>query len=111
MSRSYFVSILTNRSGTLCVGMTNDLARRVEEHRQSLTLGFTSRYAVDRLVHYEGFDRPWDGIASKKQIKNWRREKKLALIERSDPQWRDLVGELSDTEEPRLDASAPPEEA
>jgi putative endonuclease len=72
---------MTNRSGTLYTGVTGDLARRVYEHRQQLVSSFTSRYKINRLVH---------AIAREKQIKRWVRPRKLALIAKSNPDWRDL---------------------
>lgn len=83
-----WVYILTNRSGTLYTGVTNDVARRLEEHKAGS--GFTSRYAVDRLVYVEEHARAVDAIAREKQIKGWRREKKVALINATNPGWADL---------------------
>ena len=88
--RSYWVYILTNRTGTLYVGMTNDLQRRVYEHVQHLVSGFTSRYAIDRLVYAEETNDVAAAIEREKQIKGWRRSKKVALIESVNPRWRDL---------------------
>jgi putative endonuclease len=88
--RTYWVYIMTNRSGTLYTGVTGDLARRVYEHRQRLVPGFTSRYQLDRLVHAEPFSEVRDAIAREKQIKGWLRAKKLALVAESNPDWSDL---------------------
>ena len=88
--RTYWVSIMTNRSGTLYTGMTGNLARRIDEHRQGLTPGFASRYRIDCLVHAESFSEVRDAIAREKQIKGWDRAKKLALITESNPDWRDV---------------------
>jgi putative endonuclease len=88
--RTYWVYIMTNRSGTLYTGMTGNLARRIEEHRQRLTPGFASRYKIDRLVHAESIAVVREAIAREKQIKGWDRAKKLALISESNPDWRDL---------------------
>jgi putative endonuclease len=88
--RTYWVYIMTNRSGTLYTGMTGNLARRIEEHRQRLTPGFASRYKIDRLVHAESIAEVREAIAREKQIKGWDRAKKLALISESNPDWRDL---------------------
>ncbi len=90
MLRSCYTYIMTNRSGTLYVGMTNDLVRRVWEHKQCLVPGFTSRYRMDRLAHYETFGRPYDAIAREKEIKGWLRIKKIALIEATNRKWLDL---------------------
>ena len=88
--RTYWVYIMTNRSGTLYTGVTSDLPRRVYEHRRSLVSGFTSRYKIDRLVHAEAFREVSDAIAREKQIKGWVRSRKLALITDANPDWRDL---------------------
>ena len=69
------------------------MERRVSEHRQKLVPGFTSKYNVNRLVHYEWFENIRDAIAREKQLKGWRREKKVALIESKNPDWRDLSAE------------------
>ena len=86
----YYVYILTNRSGTLYVGVTNDLERRMYEHKNKLVPGFTSKYNVTRLAHFEQTSEVESAIAREKQIKGWRRNKKVALIESSNPQWKDL---------------------
>ena len=86
----YYVYILTNRSGTLYVGVTNDLERRMYEHKNKLVPGFTSKYNVARLAHFEQTSEVESAIAREKQIKGWRRNKKVALIESSNPQWKDL---------------------
>ena len=86
----YWVYIMTNRSRTLYTGVTSDLARRVYEHRHQQVASFTSRYKIDRLVHAESFSEVLDAISREKQIKGWLRSKKLALIARSNPDWRDL---------------------
>ena len=91
--RTYWVYIMTNRSGTLYVGMTNDLMRRVHEHRQGQIPGFTSRYNITWLIHAESTSNVADAIAREKEIKGWRREKKLALITESNPDWLDLASE------------------
>ena len=84
----YYVYILTNRSGTLYVGVTNDLERRMYEHKNKLVPGFTSKYNVTRLAHFEQTSEVESAIAREKQIKGWRRNKKVALIESSNPQLR-----------------------
>lgn len=90
LARSYHTYIMTNRSGTLYVGMTNDLVRRVWEHKHDVVPGFTSRYRIDRLVYYETFSRPRDALAREKEIKGWLRVKKIALIEATNRKWLDL---------------------
>jgi putative endonuclease len=88
---SYFVYILASqRNGTLYVGVTNDLVRRVHEHREKLVEGFTARYEVSRLVWFDQTDSVEEAIAHEKRLKRWRREWKLALIEKSNPDWLDL---------------------
>jgi putative endonuclease len=89
--REYFVYILASRSRVLYVGVTNDLARRIWEHRNKEASGFTSQYNVTRLVHCETFPTARQAIAREKQLKGWRRDKKVALIESANPEWRDLA--------------------
>jgi len=84
------VYIMTNRSGTLYTGVTNDLKRRVYEHKHKLIPGFTSKYAIDRLVYFDSTPDVRAAIAREKQIKKWRREKKVALIESKNRNWKDL---------------------
>gem|GEM_PF-350262 len=90
MSKQYSVYIMTNASRTLYVGVTNDLARRVYEHKQKLVPGFTNKYNITQLVWYEHFHSPYDAIAREKQLKRWRRDKKTALIRSQNPEWKDL---------------------
>ena len=87
---TYFVYILANRSGTLYVGVTNNLARRLYQHRHKLIPGFTSDYNIDRLIYFECSGDVRAAIAREKQIKRWRREKKVALIESVNRDWHDL---------------------
>lgn len=88
---STFVYIMTNANHTvLYTGMTNNLARRVAEHRSGEGSAFTKRYQVKKLVFCEPFDRPVDAIAAEKRIKAGSRKKKIALIEEQNPFWRDL---------------------
>ncbi len=89
--KSYYVYLMTNNYGTLYTGVTNDLLRRVWEHEQKLVAGFTKRYNITRLVYYEETNDVAAGIAREKQIKGWVRAKKVALIESSNPYWRDLA--------------------
>jgi putative endonuclease len=88
--RTYYVYIMASASRVLCTGATNDLARRVWEHKQKLVPGFTRKYNVTRLVHFEEFDKIEDAIAREKEIKGWLRKKKIALIEKRNGAWRDL---------------------
>lgn len=88
--REYYVYIMTNRSRTLYTGVTNDLARRVYEHKHKLIPGFTSRYAISRLVYFESTPDVRAAIAREKEIKGWVRKKKVALIESVNRDWKDL---------------------
>ena len=88
--RTYWVYIMTNRSGTLYTGVTGDLARRVYDHRLGVGAGFTTRYKIDRLVHAEAFREVRDAITREKQIKGWVRSRNLSLIRESNPEWNDL---------------------
>ena len=84
---------MTNRSRTLYTGVTNDLERRVYEHKSGLVPGFTSRYNITVLVYYESFSDINEAIAREKQIKGWLRARKVALVESMNPEWRDLARE------------------
>jgi putative endonuclease len=88
--RQYYVYIMTNRSKTLYTGVTNDIERRMYEHKQKLVDGFTKRYNLTKLVYYESTDDVRSAIRREKQIKGWLRRKKVALIESMNPLWRDL---------------------
>ena len=80
----------------LYIGVTNNLIRRVEEHKIELVEGFSKRYKTKKLVHYEYFNQINDAIRREKEIKAWRREKKIKLIENSNPKWKDLYDEITD---------------
>jgi putative endonuclease len=96
MQRSYFVYILASgRNGTLYVGVTNDIARRVYEHKQGITKGFTKKYDVRALVYFEMFDDIGRAISREKTIKGWPRRWKMNKIEEANPMWRDLYEELN----------------
>jgi len=86
----YHVYILASASGVLYTGITNFLERRVRQHKAKLVDGFTKQYDVTRLVYYEPHGQPKSAIRREKQIKSWRREKKLALIRSMNPKFRDL---------------------
>ena len=88
---------MTSRSGTLYTGMTGNLAVRVYQHKRKLIEGFTKKYNVTRLVYVETYTNVWDAIAREKQIKGWRRKRKLDLIESLNPTWRDLAEEWEET--------------
>jgi putative endonuclease len=86
-----YVYILASKSGVLYVGATNRLTRRTIEHRQKLVEGFTKKYNVTRVVHWERFGDIRSAIAREKQLKGWLRSKKVALIESTNPAWIDLA--------------------
>jgi len=86
----FWVYILASRHRTLYTGVTGDLKRRLFEHREGITQGFTKKYNVHRLVYFEQADDPTAAITREKQIKGWARRKKLALIEERNPDWKDL---------------------
>jgi putative endonuclease len=86
----YYVYIMTNRSKTLYTGVTNDLMRRVCEHKNKMIEGFTKRYNLTKLVFYEETGEILSAIRREKQIKGWLRSKKIALIESLNPEWKDL---------------------
>jgi putative endonuclease len=89
----FYTYILGSISGTLYIGITNNLARRVWQHKQHEIAGFTARYGVDRLLYFESFDDVRTAINREKQLKGWTRQKKIALIEARNPQWVDLSRE------------------
>ncbi len=88
--RRFFVYIMTNASKTLYIGMTNDLERRVQEHKAKSIPGFTQRYNISQLVYFAQFNDPRDAIETEKKLKGWLRKKKITLIETENPTWRDL---------------------
>jgi putative endonuclease len=88
--KSYFVYILASATGVLYVGVTNNLERRVWEHKRKLREGFTKQHNLNRLVYFEPFAEIKNAIRREKQIKGWRREKKLTLIRNINPAFRDL---------------------
>ncbi len=91
----YFVYLMASaRNGTLYAGVTNNLIRRVYEHKQGLTEGFTTRYAVHHLVWFESTPSIEAAIHREKQVKNWKRQWKVAMIEKSNPTWMDLYDTL-----------------
>ncbi len=90
MGEEYDVYIMASRSGTLYVGITNDLAGRVHEHKHGLVPGFTSKYRVSRLVYCEQTNDVGAAIDREKQLKRWSKQKKMALVESVNPAWEDL---------------------
>ena len=91
MMRSYYVYILTNwNDEVMYIGITNNLERRIQEHKQKHVAGFTARYNVNKLVYYEETNDVHVAIAREKEIKKWRREKKNNLVMTKNPEWQDL---------------------
>ncbi len=89
-TKSFYIYIMASKSRTIYTGVTSDLLKRVYEHKNHLLGGFTERYNIDRLVYFEEYSDGRDAIAREKQIKGWRRDKKLALIEGMNTTWNDL---------------------
>jgi len=87
----YFVYIVSSRSGTLYIGMTNSIYRRALQHKRGEIEGFAGKYGCNRLVYYEGFDDVHKAIGREKQLKGWTRAKKIALIESKNPRWEDFA--------------------
>jgi len=93
---SYFIYILASKPrGTLYIGVTNDLTRRIYEHRIYAVPGFTQTYGVKTLVYFEAADTAESAITREKQMKKWRRAWKVELIERDNPTWRDLFADIA----------------
>ena len=90
----YFVYILASRNRVLYVGVTRDLRRRLEQHRDGLDGAFTHRYRIERLVYYESYDLVGDALRREKQLKGWTRAKKVELIEAVNREWLDLSQSL-----------------
>ena len=95
--RQYYVYILANAARTLYTGVTSDLEGRLDNHRRKAVPGFTARYGIDRLVYYEATGDIHSALQREKQIKGWRRERKVALIEIANPEWRDISLEWLET--------------
>ena len=90
----YVYVLFDKRNGTLYIGVTSNLLKRIYEHKHKLTEGFTAEYGVDKLGYFEIFESITDAIKREKQLKSGSRKKKIALIEQSNPEWRDLYEEL-----------------
>jgi len=92
--KQYYVYILASKkNGVLYIGMTNDLRKRVFEHKKNLVDGFTKRYNVNKLVYFELTNQPQDAINREKRLKKWKRQWKIELIESMNPEWKDLYFE------------------
>ena len=95
MDKQYYVYIMTNSTNTVTyTGVTNDLIRRVYEHKNKLTEGFTTQYNINKLVYYEICENAESAILSEKQIKSWSRKDKVELVNTMNKDWHDLYGEL-----------------
>ena len=95
MKRPSVYILASGRNGTLYIGVTSDIVRRIGEHKSGAIEGFTKEHGVHRLVYVEFHDRMEDAIVREKQMKKWRRPWKLELIERDNPQWHDLYEEMT----------------
>jgi len=98
--KQYWMYILASRNRRLYTGMTNDLTRRVHEHKAGTASAFTKRYAIRQLVYFEAFSSPMDAIRREKEIKGWTREKKLRLVESTNAGWVDLAAGFNDEADP-----------
>ena len=94
MKQFYVYILASKRNGTLYIGVTNDLIRRVYEHKNDLAAGFTKKYGVHRLVWYEQCDEIAPAIQREKRLKKWNRQWKIELIEKDNPDWNDLYLQL-----------------
>ena len=95
MEKKFYVYILANKpNGTLYVGVTSDIVKRIWQHKNSMVAGFTRKYGIKILVYYEVHGNAETAITREKQIKKWRRTWKLQLIEERNPQWKDLYEEI-----------------
>ena len=91
-THQYYVYILTNkRNGTLYIGMSNNLERRIFEHKHKMTEGFTKRYGLNKLIYFETYQYVNDAILREKRLKKWKRQWKIDLIEKENPNWNDLA--------------------
>ncbi len=91
---SYVYIMASRKNGTIYVGVTSDIKRRVLQHKESLIPGFTQRYNIHTLVYFEEHSDIRDAIKREKQLKKWNREWKIRLIEKANPEWRDLYDDL-----------------
>ena len=93
--KQYFVYILASKkNGTLYIGVTSDLLGRIWQHKNKVVDGFTKKYDVNYLVYYEQTEDVWSALAREKQLKNWKRQWKIELIEKENPEWRDLYRDM-----------------
>ena len=95
MDKAYYIYILASkRNGTLYIGITSNLTKRVWEHKNKVIEGFTEKYNVNKLVYYEQYSDPENAIRREKRLKKYKRRWKLELIEKENPQWKDLYEDL-----------------
>ena len=93
---AYYVYLVASKKyGTLYIGVTNDIIRRIHEHKTKVVPGFSKKYTVDKLVWYEVYDDPVTAITREKELKKWRRDWKIRLIEQDNPQWIDLYPQIT----------------
>ena len=96
---NYYIYIMSNNSNTIIyIGFTNDLVRRVYEHKNELVDGFSKKFHTHKLVHFEIYSTAYDAIAREKQLKKWTREKKNSLIEKDNPEWIDIWDRINNFE-------------
>lgn len=91
MNKTFYVYILTNNSGTLYIGVTSNLVKRMWEHKNKVVKGFTEKYNIDKLIYYEIFEDAENAIIREKQLKNWNRSKKYVLIRKMNPKFEELT--------------------
>jgi putative endonuclease len=96
MKQYYLYILASKKNGTLYIGVTNNLLKRVYEHKNNIMGGFTEKYNVHNLVYYETYSNIYDAIAREKRMKKWERKWKIELIEKSNPQWKDLYCDMID---------------
>ena len=94
-NHNYYVYIMASASGVLYIGVSNDLVRRAEEHRQDLIEGFTKKYKCHKLVYYEHFTNINDAIRREKELKGWKRFRKVNLLVSTNKSWKDLYGDIA----------------
>ena len=92
--KGYVYIISNKKNGTIYIGVTNNLIRRIYEHKYEMVEGFSKKYGLHKLVYYEIYNTIKDAIAREKQLKNWKRNWKVKLIEKDNPEWKDLYQEI-----------------
>lgn len=92
--KRYRVYIMTNKSGTLYIGVTSNLSKRIWEHKNKAVKGFTEKYNIDRLIYFEQTENVMSALEREKQLKKWSRKKKIDLVNRLNPEWEDLYNKL-----------------